>query len=170
MSEQVEILEKEKNNLIRKYVSLKEKYQNIYFRHEEIKKENERLKLEISNLNEEKKKSSDSKNKSFDDKNKPNEDMDKSILRENRSLVAKIDQLKRQSISTPTKPNKCVPTKPINAEYEVLTLLKHRGRKGKREFLVRWKEYPASQNSWEKEENLSCPQILKKYLEKKRLA
>lgn len=52
--------------------------------------------------------------------------------------------------------------------YEVEKLLKHRGKKNNREFLVRWKGY--NDHTWEKETNLSCPLILKEYAKKHRLA
>lgn len=40
-------------------------------------------------------------------------------------------------------------------EWEVEAILRHRKYwGGKLHFLVKWKEYPTSENSWEKEENL----------------
>lgn len=46
----------------------------------------------------------------------------------------------------------------IENSYEVHELLADRKKKNHREFLVRWK------NTWEKECDLKCPKILKKYL------
>lgn len=40
-------------------------------------------------------------------------------------------------------------------EYEAETILRHKKvRGGSFRFLVKWKEYPTSENSWEPEENL----------------
>ena len=39
-------------------------------------------------------------------------------------------------------------------------------RNGNREFLVSWKGYPASQNSWEPEENMDCKDLIKKFMDK----
>ncbi|KAK6168573.1 hypothetical protein SNE40_021079 [Patella caerulea] len=42
-----------------------------------------------------------------------------------------------------------------NKEYEVEKVIKRRRRGGKYEFLLRWKDFPPSADSWEKEENLN---------------
>ena len=46
--------------------------------------------------------------------------------------------------------------------YEVEKIVKARKRKGKREFLIKWKGYPESQNTWEPESNLN--EYAKQYL------
>ena len=51
--------------------------------------------------------------------------------------------------------------------YEVEKVLNHKiDRKGHRWFLLKWKGYPADANSWEKEEDLNCKELLDEYLEK----
>lgn len=40
----------------------------------------------------------------------------------------------------------------------------HHKRDGKREFLVSWKGYPPSQNSWEPEENMGCADLITKFM------
>jgi hypothetical protein len=56
-------------------------------------------------------------------------------------------------------------------EYEVDAILAHRGQKGKRSFLVSWKGYPNSENSWLPEKELrNAPQLLKTYKERLHLA
>jgi len=50
-----------------------------------------------------------------------------------------------------------------NQEYEVERILQKR-EKGKRiEYLIKWKGYPSSSNTWEPKENLFCPAILQEF-------
>ncbi|XP_018325887.2 heterochromatin protein 1-like isoform X2 [Agrilus planipennis] len=52
-----------------------------------------------------------------------------------------------------------------NEQFEVERILEvHFKRNGDREFLVSWKGYPASDNSWEPEENLQCPDLIEKFM------
>ena len=50
-------------------------------------------------------------------------------------------------------------------EYEVETIRKHRrfGRNKKLQYLLKWKGYPESDNTWEPVEQLHAPQLLKEY-------
>lgn len=50
-----------------------------------------------------------------------------------------------------------------DGEYEVEAILDHRDLKNGRQYLIRWKGFGSSEDSWEKEENLACPKILNKY-------
>ena len=53
-------------------------------------------------------------------------------------------------------------------EYEVEMIINDRylrqGRKKKRQFLVKWKGYPHSENSWVSEEDMHAPGLLTDYL------
>lgn len=40
--------------------------------------------------------------------------------------------------------------------------------KGRRQFLVRWKGYGESADTWENEKDLSCPKLIQEYLAKER--
>ncbi|KAF8641354.1 hypothetical protein AX16_010026 [Volvariella volvacea WC 439] len=92
----------------------------------------------------------------------------------------KIHNVFHASLLTPYKENDIhgpnflnPPSDIINdeEEWEVENIIKHRwiGPKKKRqiEYLIAWKEYPSSENRWEKEELLTnAPDILKTYKEK----
>ncbi|RXW14033.1 hypothetical protein EST38_g11824 [Candolleomyces aberdarensis] len=45
-------------------------------------------------------------------------------------------------------------------EYEVEGILQHRTKQGRKEYLLRWKDQPTSEDSWEPEENLEHSQEL----------
>ena len=50
-------------------------------------------------------------------------------------------------------------------EYEVEAILRHKGTKSRRLYLVLWKGYPVTEASWEPESNLQhAPRILEDYL------
>lgn len=63
-----------------------------------------------------------------------------------------------------------IKNKKKSTEYEVERILKHRGRKGQREFLLRWKNYGPKHDTWAKENALSCPTILERYKTKHNIA
>jgi len=54
-----------------------------------------------------------------------------------------------------------------DTEYEVSHILDVRTTKGKHEFLIRWKNCPKSQNSWEPEDYLSCKDLIDDFMQKK---
>ena len=49
--------------------------------------------------------------------------------------------------------------------YEVDGIVSHREVNGHLEFLIRWKNFPDSENTWETEEKMNCPQLLSSYME-----
>lgn len=140
-------------DLIKDYLVLKKKYQNLYFEHQEVLRKCENLEKENHDL-----------------KEKLNEEC---VLKENKRLVAKVSDMRRSTAIeiTPRKPSFKLEKENNNdlEEFEVEHLLKHRGRKPNREFFVRWRNYSPGNDSWERENNLSCPKILKDYLKKHRL-
>jgi hypothetical protein len=55
-------------------------------------------------------------------------------------------------------------------EHKVQTIVAHKGQNQSRRYLVKWKGYPMSENTWELERNLKhSPTLLSTYKEKKRL-
>jgi hypothetical protein len=55
-----------------------------------------------------------------------------------------------------------------DTHYEVESILNHRGSISKREYLVKWKHYPPSQNQWLPAENFDSPQLIARYWKQKR--
>uniref|UniRef100_A0A1B6KKA2 Chromo domain-containing protein n=1 Tax=Graphocephala atropunctata TaxID=36148 RepID=A0A1B6KKA2_9HEMI len=51
--------------------------------------------------------------------------------------------------------------------YEVEKILEvHTRKNGSREFLIRWKGYRPSDDTWEPEEHLDCPDLIEKFMDK----
>jgi len=53
-------------------------------------------------------------------------------------------------------------------EYEVQRLINLRTIKGRRQFLVRWKGYDETADSWENEKDLNCPKLIEEFLIKEK--
>lgn len=50
--------------------------------------------------------------------------------------------------------------------YEVEDIVDHKIKGKKKYFKIRWKNYDESQDTWEPEQELACPEIIERYLEK----
>src|SRR5712671_4494624 len=52
-----------------------------------------------------------------------------------------------------------------NEEFEVETIINHRffGRRKALQYLIKWKGYPSSDNTWEPVDNVHTPEIVKQY-------
>src|SRR5712671_3238938 len=49
------------------------------------------------------------------------------------------------------------------AEYEVEVIRAHRHQRRKLQYLIKWKGYPESDNTWEPAGNVQAPQLIRKY-------
>lgn len=148
-------------NLIEQVIKLKGELQSVYYELQKKKQENRRLIEEIEKLKSDK--------LLFENESeRPSESS--IILKENRSLLAQVKQMKRDSIGSPIIiKSKSVHRNSIDVQFEVEKLLAHRGKKGLREFKVRWKNYGAKHDSWQKADSLNCPHVLNSYLKKRKL-
>lgn len=175
-SKEIDRLKSEKLNLIENYINIRKQYQELFYKYKVVSTKNVELNNQIIALQNENKEL----NAKISENKENKESIEKSVLHENKSLVAKLSQLHRLSSSnaTPkvvdTTPSKKSPLENSTSTksspiFEVETLIKHRGRGRIREFLVRWKGFKSKDDTWEKEKNLSCPQILAKYKKKHRL-
>lgn len=89
-----------------------------------------------------------------------------STPRTKRSARAAETPTKSQKKSTPNKKRRL---QLDSVSWEVQELMDHKYEDGDRYFRVHWKGYTSEDDTWEREENLQCPRILKSYLKKNNL-
>lgn len=63
----------------------------------------------------------------------------------------------------PAKPKATTKNMRKDEEYEVERVLDHRSKRDGRIFLIRWKGYNSDEDTWESEDGLKCPLLLKRY-------
>lgn len=157
---QIEMYANEKKKLIENILALKSENQTL------VQKLNEKdAEIKASNKTSEEKvqqlrlKLNESENKLMHAIN-ANEKCVSDLKRENVLLTAQNKQLKTGLHQTEN-------TRKSDGEsdddfYEVETLLRHKEIR-ETQYLVQWKGFDQSHNTWERESNLFCPSILKKY-------
>lgn len=85
------------------------------------------------------------------------------LKRDNQTLKARINQYKTGLTQQKIVENDMPATENDDEEYEVESILDHKTTKGVRQYLIRWKGFDSAEDSWEKEYNLNCPQLLRSY-------
>lgn len=60
--------------------------------------------------------------------------------------------------------------KKSNNEYEVEAIMDSKTVKGKTKFLIRWKGWDEADDTWEPEDTLSCPDLIKAFQKKSKTA
>lgn len=146
---------KTKNELITiKFKKLKMQYDKLFYKYKELQQEQAGLKIELEQIKK--------VNKNLVAKYSSEEKNESILVHENSVIRAKIQQLHRNSISSPK-------TIIHEKEYEVESIVKHRRKNRLIQYLVRWKNYPPDQDTWQLESDLSCPKILNTYKKLKKL-
>lgn len=93
------------------------------------------------------------------------------LIRQKRSLEAVAKQIKTGSATSvhnggeKSTVDKFTDDESADDEYEVEQIVAHQKKKDGMHYRVRWKGFGESGDTWERESNLHCPLILKKYLE-----
>lgn len=115
-------------------------------------KEIKKLNLEISNT----------KSEMFE-REKHNGKIISDLKLENQTLTARINQYKTGMMQQKIVKNTVDEIQKENLEYEVESILDHKTTTDGRQYLIHWKGFDSTEDSWEKETNLHCPKLLKAY-------
>lgn len=159
-------MENEKENLVKDFIKLQSQYQQTYFNLQESERENKQLKTEINKIKTEKIEL-EKRLELLQTTKKP----ESNFGCENNRLQAKVKQLMRDSLpKTPLKTkNEVLTDLNESGEYEVDCLIGHKKKNGKYIFLVRWKGFSSTHDSWLSQRDLKCPALLKEYIKKHNL-
>lgn len=176
--DEIQMLNAEKVNFIKEIVSLKSLNQELCFQSNEQKKELVAIKAKncqyIRKLEQEIEKKSlhlklaeselaKLKKKIDEDKANDKKVIDKLIL-EKRQLTARVKQLQScSSLNENHADERDEDKSGIDSVYEVEKLIADEKVGKVRYYLVRWKGFGRDDDTWEKEQNLSCPKILAEY-------
>lgn len=136
-------------------VSLKREVNQLYFenrkkdrRIEKLECVNKKLSKRITSLNKENKRLSAEVNKS------------KSILR---------NEIQNKKLSAEVNKSKCILRNEVQDKtncdtFDVEYIISHKFTRNKKTFLIRWKNYDSTHDSWVEEKDLFCAEILQKYM------
>lgn len=127
-----------------------------------LKKENQILKANVQQLRkgiEQKLNTNKRQTQSCDENDTPKVKSQRKQSCENKNKRTNIQQTPNHNENKTTNTEES--TENI---YEVEKLLKYKWENKKRVFLVRWRNYDSSYDTWEPEKNLNCRRILKAFL------
>lgn len=144
---QVKKLEVDKAKIVDELLLMKSENQKIYLSLQQKNREIEKVKRDCQNQTEDLLLKNDEALKEI-----------KRLTHENKVLTAQNNQLKLAENVADS-----------DNIYEVEKLMNHRIVNGKMSFLVRWKNYGPKHDSWVKQSDLHCDNILKTYLNLKNL-
>lgn len=163
----------EKQKLLEAFGSLKTENQKLTFelkaKHDECAKfclEKNKLAEDVANANASVKDIElqlTQVSETFSKKSEEYEQKLSNLLHENQLLLARLKQF-QTGIAQRESITKSTVDKNKENIYEVEEILADKMKRNVRYFLVRWKGFDAKSDTWERETNLMCPAILKKYL------
>lgn len=147
-------LNEEKTELIKELITTKGENQKLYF---QLQKDQQKIAFLESGQIELKRKLMDQQK------------IIAQLTREKNACRIKVKQLMANAtVKTSEKEEES--SDDSNDEYEVDRILNHAGQNRNRRFLIRWHNFSPSHDSWEREINLRCPEVLNEYLELNQLS
>lgn len=110
-------------------------------------------------------------NKSSDYYEEEEENKEQEKKDENNSNAQNKPIIVKEKHQNQVSQKKDVPSQSYSSDseeiYEVEEIVDHRKKKGKLQYFLKWVGYPSSDNTWEFEEDLNCPDLVKEYWQKK---
>lgn len=173
----------EKKRLIDKIVALQTENQRVTFdlqkqisQHDAINREKanaeQQLSEKVHQLTEELKIAQSQASvlkSSFAEQNKCDKKTIAQLTYENKTLQARLSQLQFGIDQQKGSTNDSEQKKSDDDVYEVADLINHKKKKNVMHYLVRWNNFTPEDDTWEREDNLMCPEILVSYKRKHNL-
>lgn len=165
--------QQEKKTLVQKIVSLKTENQKILLElrneqsnHALVVSQNEELEKQVNGLLSKIATLTKRLSNVFADhadKNMQHENTIRDLSGENQLLLARIKQIQAGIDQRNQFNDEPKPTAISDDVFEVEKILGKEKRRGIWYYFIRWKGYGSDHDSWEKEKNLQCPEILKAF-------
>lgn len=166
-------LQKDKQTLIDKIIALKSENQQLALQLRNEQSENATIKSELQKMTKQintqsaemntlRSKLSEESAK-YIEMNAQNEKKMFNLMRTKSLLEARNNQLQKGVDEQAAAKKRDADESDDDNVYEVEKLLNHKVKNGVRSYLVRWMGYSPKHDSWEKESNLNCPDILSAY-------
>lgn len=80
-----------------------------------------------------------------------------------RKRIRDLQDLKAPKTLASKRSKRSILASTENCCYEVESLLDHEGKNGEMYYLIHWKNYDSTHDTWERESNLKCAALLKRY-------